>query len=106
MPRKKLAIPSFKNEREEALWWEKHRAAVEAELRHAMRKSQTVSIRDVLTQAARKKELLPVTIRLASEDIATARQLADSKGIGYQTYIKLLLHDALQKEAGRQNRIT
>jgi predicted DNA binding CopG/RHH family protein len=71
-----------------------------------MREAKTIPLRDVLklNQAKRKKELLPVTIRLASEDIATARQLADDKGIGYQTYIKLLLHEALQKEAGRQNR--
>ena len=69
-----------------------------------MRESKTVSLHDVVTQARRKKELLPVTIRLASEDIATARQLADNKGIGYQTYIKLLLHDALRREAGRQAR--
>lgn len=105
MPRKKLVIPSFRSEREEAVWWGKHRAAVEAELRTAMRTNQTISIKDVLAQSARKKELLPVTIRLASEDIAAARQLADGKGIGYQTYIKLLLHDALQKEVGRQSRI-
>jgi predicted DNA binding CopG/RHH family protein len=62
-------------------------------------------LKDVLARSTRKRELLPVTIRLASEDIATARQLADDKGIGYQTYIKLLLHNALQKEAGRQNRV-
>lgn len=106
MPRKKLVIPSFKSEREEARWWEKHRATVEAELRTAMRENQTVSLHDVMAQARRKKDLLPVTIRLASEDIATARQLAGDKGIGYQTYIKLLLHEALQKEAGRYNRVT
>ncbi|MGO9255517.1 MAG: hypothetical protein ACLQU1_04345 [Bryobacteraceae bacterium] len=104
MPRKKLVIPPFKSEGEEAAWWEEHRAAVEADLRAAMREGKTVSLQDVLAQARRKKELLPVTIRLASEDIATARQLADGKGIGYQTYIKLLLHDALQKEAGRHAR--
>ncbi|HEY1948495.1 MAG TPA: hypothetical protein VGG97_15910 [Bryobacteraceae bacterium] len=82
MPRKKLVIPSFQNEREEAAWWEKHRAEVEAGLRRAMRDRKTLSLNDVLTQAKRKKELQPVTIRLASEDIATARQLADGKGIG------------------------
>ncbi len=104
MPRKKLVIPSFKREGDEAAWWDKHRAEVEADLRVAMRDSKTISLSDVLAQAKRKKNLLPVTIRLASEDIATARQLADDKGIGYQTYIKLLLHQALQKEAGRQGR--
>jgi predicted DNA binding CopG/RHH family protein len=104
MPRKKLVIPSVKGEREEAAWWEKHRAEVEADLRLAMRGGATVSLSDVLSQAKRKRDLQPVTIRLASEDIVTARRLADDKGIGYQTYIKLLLHQALQKEADRQKR--
>ena len=104
MPRKKLMIPPFKGEKEEVAWWEKHRAEVEADLRLAIRKGNTISLSEVLRQAKRKKELLPVTIRLASEDIATARELADNKGIGYQTYIKLLLHQALQKEVGRQKR--
>jgi len=104
MASKNLVIPSFKNEGEEAAWWEKHRAAVEADLRAAMREGKTMSLADAMGQARRKKELLPVTIRLASEDIATARQLADINGIGYQTYIKLLLHDALRKEVVRQTR--
>lgn len=101
---KKLVIPAFESEREEAAWWEKHRAAVEADLRAAMREGKTVSFDEVMAQARRKKELLPVTIRLASEDIAAARQLAGDRGIGYQTYIKLILHEAIQKEAGRQSR--
>src|SRR5580693_4965049 len=35
MPRTKLVMPPFKSEGEEAAWWEKHRAAVEADLRAA-----------------------------------------------------------------------
>ena len=104
MSRKKLVIPSFKSEAEEAVWWEEHRAAVEADLRAAMRKGKTVSLNDALAHARQKRELLPVTIRLASDDITTARQLANGKGIGYQTYIKLLLHEALRKEARSQAR--
>ena len=99
MPVKKLVVPAFRDDKEEAAWWEKHRAEVEAGLRAAMRAGKTLSLKQVLAQAQRKKELQTVTIRLASEDIATARQLADDKGIGYQTYIKVLLHEALGKEA-------
>jgi len=54
MPRKKLVIPSFKSEREETVWWEKHRAAVEADLRAAMREGKTLSLQDVMSQARRK----------------------------------------------------
>lgn len=104
MPRKKLVIPSFQDDKKEAAWWERHRAEVEAGLRSAIRERKTISLNEALSQAKRKRDLLPVTIRLASQDIATARQLAGDKGIGYQTYIKLLLHDALRKEVDRQSR--
>lgn len=38
------------------------------------------------------------TIRLDAYDIARAKTLAKKKGIRYQTYIKSLLHQALDKE--------
>lgn len=104
MPRKKLVIPSFKTYKDEAAWWDQHQIEIEADLRTAMREGKTVRLTDILRSAKPKKQLLPVTIRIPSEDIATARQLADSKGIGYQTYIKLLLHEVLKWEASRQNR--
>ncbi len=51
-----------------------------------------------LRQAVGRAKSRPVTIRLATEDIDAARVLAAHKGIGYQTYIKLLLREALQRE--------
>ncbi len=45
--------------------------------------------------------LHPISIRLPAPDIATAQELARKKGIPYQTYIKTLLHDALERESGR-----
>ena len=63
-----------------------------------MRENKTLSLSDVMPQARKKTQLLPVTIRLASEDIATARQLADDKGVGYQNLdTQLLLHETLQR---------
>jgi predicted DNA binding CopG/RHH family protein len=53
-----------------------------------------------LEQALARRKLRPVTIRLATEDIATARALAAEKGIGYQTNIKLLLRESLRRESG------
>ncbi len=102
MAGKKLDIPAFSDESEEAAWWEKNRGAVETDLRAAMRDGKTLSLQEVMAKSRRKKELVPVTIRLASEDLAAARRLADDKGIGYQTYIKLLLHDALERERARR----
>ncbi|MCX6591568.1 MAG: hypothetical protein NTZ56_08595 [Acidobacteria bacterium] len=36
-----------------------------------------------------------VTIRLGNQELALARQQAEAKGLKYQTYIKMLLHEAL-----------
>jgi predicted DNA binding CopG/RHH family protein len=45
-----------------------------------------------------------ITIRLNAPDIAVAQALSKSKGLPYQTYIKQLLHSALERElsASRQ----
>jgi predicted DNA binding CopG/RHH family protein len=42
-----------------------------------------------------------VSIRIAPEDIARARGLAEKKGLRYQTYLKMLLHEALAREQKR-----
>jgi predicted DNA binding CopG/RHH family protein len=45
-----------------------------------------------------------ITIRLAEDDLTRARTLAAEKGLRYQTYLKMLLHQALnseEKKAGR-----
>jgi hypothetical protein len=39
-----------------------------------------------------------LSIRLPEPDIALAQRLAHSKGLPYQTYIKSLLHEALERE--------
>jgi len=39
------------------------------------------------------------TIRLDPADIELARQQAEKKGMKYQTYLKMVLHEALVKEA-------
>jgi len=41
----------------------------------------------------------PVTIRLGNSDIALARQQAEAKGLKYQTYMKMLLHESLHAAA-------
>lgn len=39
-----------------------------------------------------------LSIRLPEPDIALAQRLAEGKGLPYQTYIKSLLHEALERE--------
>ncbi|MGD0695766.1 MAG: hypothetical protein ABSB82_13015 [Terriglobia bacterium] len=47
-----------------------------------------------------RAKLRHVTIRSATDDIDTERALAAEKGIGYQTYSKLLLRQSLRRESG------
>jgi predicted DNA binding CopG/RHH family protein len=102
MPKKELVIPAFQSEAEEAAWWDSHRRQVEAEIRRRMKAGQTTTLAEVLDKAKRKRLLQPVTIRLATDDVAVARRLAAGRGMGYQTYIRTLLSDALRREVRRQ----
>ncbi|MEX2264223.1 MAG: CopG family antitoxin [Bryobacteraceae bacterium] len=82
--RKPMEMPDFKSEAEEARWWDEHRDFVaDLLIRHGRRAVPTKS----------------VTVRLPVTDISRARELADKRGIGYQTLIKSLLHEALKREA-------
>jgi predicted DNA binding CopG/RHH family protein len=40
-----------------------------------------------------------ISIRLSAADLVTANRLAAAKGLPYQTYIKSLLHEALESES-------
>lgn len=42
-----------------------------------------------------------ISIRLSAADLLTANQIAAAKGLPYQTYIKSLLHEALENERRR-----
>jgi predicted DNA binding CopG/RHH family protein len=43
-----------------------------------------------------------IALRLPEGDLAEARKIAARKGIGYQTLLKMLVREGLQREARRQ----
>jgi len=45
-----------------------------------------------------RPELRLISIRLSAADLVMANKLAHKKGLPYQTYIKSLLHESLEKE--------
>ena len=89
---KQAVIPKFSSEAEEAAWWDTHRSEIEAEIRQRMKQKRPLTL-DSLLQGARHSQ--PVTLRIPTEDLEKARRLAALKGLGYQTYIKMLLREAL-----------
>jgi predicted DNA binding CopG/RHH family protein len=89
---KQAAIPKFSGEAEEAAWWDAHRSEIETEIRRRISQKRPLTLTTLLQGA---KPSQPVTLRIPKEDLETARRLAARKGLGYQTYIKMLLRQAL-----------
>ena len=40
-----------------------------------------------------------IALRLPAPDLARAREIAERKGIGYQTLLKMLVHEGLRRES-------
>ena len=97
VPQVRLRLPKFKNEAEEADWWDAHPEVITRAFERAYGKKVLAR---VLGESATPKRppTKTVTIRLPVEDVARARRLAARKGLGYQTLVKTLLHEALQRE--------
>ena len=85
-------IPKFRTEKEEAEWWDAHPEVITELFLKAKREGK---IRRLPVERA---ATTPVTIRIAVTDLEAARKLAGQRGLPYQTYIKGLLHRALEKE--------
>jgi predicted DNA binding CopG/RHH family protein len=93
---KPAVIPKFASEGEEAAWWDAHRSEIEAEIRQRMKQKRPLTLGNLFRGA---KPSQPITLRIPREDLETARRLAARRGLGYQTYIKMLLHEALAEDA-------
>jgi predicted DNA binding CopG/RHH family protein len=91
----KTRIPRFKSEREEAEWWDKHPEVI-TQLFLKAKKDGKIKRLPMIRGATK-----PLTIRIPITDIETAQELAQKRGLPYQTYIKGLLHQALARERKR-----
>jgi predicted DNA binding CopG/RHH family protein len=101
---RKVTIPAFKKDQAtEAKWWDGRMNVVEGNLTSAIRSrtAKTGGPRRILTDLRPSKN---ITIRLRLDDLERARALAERKGIGYQTYMKMLLHEALERESQKTRR--
>jgi|SRR5580658_10503147 hypothetical protein len=97
----KLKVPKFAKESEEAQWWFDHREEVAKAFEEAAREGR---LRRGSVASLARKENAPMgvtpttTIRLDPGDISRARALAARRGLRYQTYLKMLVHEALASE--------
>ena len=102
MLKKKLA--ETKTEAEEARWFEDNQDRLlklfeQAEKEGALRlggKSVGITL-SKKTETVRKPPSQKVMLRIPTGDVERARRQAADKGIGYQTYIKMLLRAGLDR---------
>ena len=102
MAKKQSEIPKFKNGSEEADWWSGAAGKAWIKQRSAAAKSQGTKLRgSSLLAKMNRKSTVQIAIRLQESDLAQARKLAELKGLGYQTLLKMLVHEGLAREARR-----
>jgi predicted DNA binding CopG/RHH family protein len=107
MATKKLVIPAFATAQAEAAWFDRNRSRLETDLLRRLRAGETVSLSEALKRSAAKErsQLKPVTIRMPATDLAALRRLAQQKGLPYQTYMKMLLREALHRAGARRSKV-
>lgn len=100
MSKKLLDIPKFSNEADEADWWASAagREFVKRKSAGNVRDSSKVKGLDLVARLNNKPSV-QIAIRLPEDDIAKAREIADRKGIGYQTLLKMYVREGLLREA-------
>ncbi|MBI3695144.1 MAG: hypothetical protein HY238_09950 [Acidobacteria bacterium] len=103
MPKKKLG--DTQTRAEEARWFEENQDRILKLFQQAERDGTLrIGNRSVGITVSKRAEALvrprsqKVMLRIPSDDLERTRRLASTKGLGYQTYIKLLLRDGLDRE--------
>ncbi len=102
MKKRPIVMPKFANEAQEADWWAgpegrafvKQRTTAPAKKAVAPKGSRLVG-------RLNKAASVQIALRLPEPDVANAREIAARKGIGYQTLLKMLVHEGLRREARR-----
>ncbi len=103
-----LKVPKFSTEAEEAKWWYDNRNKVSDEFLKAAKEGRLGRggvARLLAERGIKPAQPLPsTTIRLDPEDIARARIQAANRGLRYQTYLKMIIHEALHNaESARKS---
>ena len=102
MNKKPPAMPRFKSESQEADWWASRAGREYVKRQSAMALGQGLALKGSrLVDRLNKNRSVQIAIRLPTADLEQARKIAQRKGIGYQTLVKILVHEGLAREARR-----
>ena len=90
---KKPRIPKFKTETDEADWWA---SAQGRRFLSAQAAPVSGGGSRLVTNLVRAKSV-QIALRLPSQDLIKAKEIAERRGIGYQTLLKMLVHSGLRR---------
>jgi predicted DNA binding CopG/RHH family protein len=93
--------PKFANEDQEAKWWASPTGRDFLKRQSAAPASKSQKGSSLVTDLNRASSV-QIALRLPAPDLAKAREIAERKGIGYQTLLKMLVHEGLRRESRRQ----
>lgn len=85
MTRKKIKLPTFRNDREERRFWSRHSVEEFAEALEDL---------DVVIQPARTEQ---IALRLSKEDLEALRVLAKKRGVGHTTLARSIVEQWLAR---------
>jgi CopG antitoxin of type II toxin-antitoxin system len=98
-----MEMPRFKNESEEADWWASKKGRAYVKRKSAQARARGTPPRgSTLVRELNAKKSVQIAIRLPGGDLVRAREIAQRKGVGYQTLLKMLVHEGLTREARRR----
>ncbi len=88
-----LVVPKFENEADEAQWWYDNRGLVSDEFELAAKEGRLT--RGTLAKRAAARE---ASLSLDIEDVQKARLAAERKGVSLNEYVRILFHEAVERE--------
>jgi predicted DNA binding CopG/RHH family protein len=100
MKKKSTELPTFANEEEEAAWWASRQGREFLKQKSAGPRKAAAKGSRLVGQLNRTASV-QIALRLPGADVEKARELATRKGIGYQTLLKMIVHEGLRREARR-----
>jgi deoxyribose-phosphate aldolase len=101
MKKKPINMPKFVSEAQEADWWASREGREFIKTSAGTGKKGAAPKGSRLVSQLNKAVSVQIALRLPEPDVAKARELATRKGIGYQTLLKMLVHEGLRREARR-----
>ena len=98
-----MSKPKFRTDEEFADWVESaegraliHKQYDETKSKGALRRELPGKVSAIL--ARKPQNAVSIHLRVPAKDLERARSIAERKGIGYQTWLKMAIHEAVERE--------